>query len=139
MTVMEYYGIIKRQKNWLKFAVIIFGIYIIYNSVLTDNLKYFPFGIIMILATFFNKKHIISEKGIDILYIVCGIKFHNIWNWQEINVIYLDYKKSKPNIEFHIAKNLLYRKFILYPDDALKALDFISKMNPKISVKEIKK
>ncbi len=134
---MEYYGIIKKQKLWLKLTIIILGIYIIYSAIVNNNWGYFPVGLIMILATFSNKKHIISKKGIDILYVICGFEFHNLWNFKEINMIYTDFKKSKPNVELHIAKDLVFRKFILTSDDASKALDIILKINPNISIKEI--
>lgn len=134
---MEYYGIIRKQKLLVKFIVIILGIYIIYNSIINKNWIYFPIGFLMIFATFFNKKHIISDKGIDILYTICGFEFHNIWNYREIDIVYKNSEKSKPNIELHIGKNLIYRKFILSADDALKSLDIISRMNPKIVIKEI--
>ena len=134
---MEYYGIIRKQKLWVKLTVIIFGICIIYNTFINKNWFYLPFGFIMILATFSSKKHIISEKGIDILYIVCGFEFHNIWNWVEIDIIYTDIKKSKPCVELHIGKNLTFRKFILSAEDASKALENISKINSNISIKEM--
>lgn len=134
---MEYYGIIKKQKLWIKLIIIIFGIYIIYNATTSRNWVYFPFGFIVILATFCDKKHIISEKGVDILYIVCGFEFHNIWDYKEINKIYTDYKKSMPNVELHIGKDLLFRKFILSAEDASNALNKISKINSNISIKEI--
>lgn len=134
---MEYYGITKKQKLWVKLVIILLGIYIIYNGAINKNWIYLPFGFLMIIATFSERKHIISEKGIDILYIICGFEFHNIWTCKEINVIYINYKDCDSKIELHIGKNLMYRKFILSQNDALKSIDIISKINPKIVVKEI--
>lgn len=134
---MEYYGIIKKQKLWIKLSTIILGIYIIYNTIISRNWGYFLIGFIVILANFCDKKHIISEKGVDILYIVCGIEFHNMWNYKEINKIYIDSKKSMPNVELHISKNLLFRRFILSAEDASNALNKISKINSDISIKGI--
>ncbi|MDY4011151.1 MAG: hypothetical protein SOY60_05755 [Fusobacterium gastrosuis] len=134
---MEYYGIIPKRKLWVKLAVIIFGIYTIYRTIVNGNLFYLPFGFIMILATFSNKKHVISEKGINILYTACGMEFHNMWTWKDISIIYIDSKKSNPNVELHIGKDLVFRKFIFSADDVPKILDMLSKMNPKISVKEM--
>ncbi len=106
---MKYYGIIKKTK----------------------------FAFIMILATFSTKKHVISEKGIDIIYVICGIKIHNIWNYEEINIIYVDSKKSNPNIELHFGKDLVYRKFIVNSKDVKNILNIISKLNSNIIVKEM--
>lgn len=136
---MEYYGIMPERKLWVKIAVIIFGIYTIYNSAVNHNLFYLPFGIIMILATFSDRKHIISQEGVDILYTVCGTRFHNIWSWSEINTIHTDSIRSKPNVEIHIGKDVISRRFILSKADANKAIDIASKINPKIYIAELNK
>lgn len=136
---MEYYGIMPERKLWVKIGVIIFGIYTIYNSAVNHNLFYLPFGIIMILATFSDRKHIISQEGVDILYTVCGTRFHNIWSWSEINTIHTDSIRSKPNVEMHIGKDVISRRFILSKADANKAIDIASKMNPKIYIAELNK
>lgn len=134
---MEYYGIIPEQKLWVKLSGIIFGIYVIYSNVMTQNWIYMSFGFIMIITSFSKKKHIISETGVDILYSICGIEFHNIWTWKEISAVYKNSTNSKPNIEFHIAKDLACRKVIISANEALNVLDIISKMNPLISIKEL--
>ena len=136
---MEYYGIMPERKLWVKFAVIIFGVYTLYNSVVNRNLLYLPFGIIMILATFSDRKHVISQEGVDILYTVCGSKFHNMWDWSEINTIHTDSGKSRPNVEIHIGKDVISRRFILSNDDAKKAVAVARKMNSKIYVAEMNK
>ncbi|BBA50542.1 hypothetical protein FV113G1_08890 [Fusobacterium varium] len=136
---MNYYGIIPKRKLWVKIGIIIFGIYTIYNSVINSNLFYFPFGIIMILVTFSDRKHIISQEGVDILYTICGIQFHNIWNWSEINTIHTDSIRSKPNVELHIGKDVISRRFILSNVDANKVITIISKMNSKIYITELNK
>lgn len=136
---MEYYGIMPERKLWVKVAVIIFGVYTVYNSAVNHNLFYLPFGIIMILATFSDRKHVISQEGVDILYTVCGSKFHNTWNWSEINTIHTDSTKSRPNVEIHIGKDVISRRFILSKADADKAIAVAKKMNPKIYIAEMNK
>ena len=136
---MEYYGIMPERKLWVKVAVIIFGVFTLYNSVVNRNLLYLPFGIIMILATFSDRKHVISQEGVDILYTVCGTKFHNMWDWSEINTIHTDSGKSRPNVEIHIGKDVISRRFILSNDDAKKAVAVARKMNSKIYVAEMNK
>lgn len=134
---MEYYGIMPERKLWVKVAVIIFGVYTIYNSAVNHNLFYLPFGIIMILATFSDRKHVISEEGVDILYTACGVQFHNMWNWSEINTIHTDSIKSKPNVELHIGRDVVSRRFILSKADANKAVAIAGKMNSKIYIAEM--
>ena len=136
---MKYYGIMPKRKLWIKIGVIIFGIYTIYNSVMNYNLFYILFGIIMILATFSNRKHIISQEGVDILYTICGVQFHNIWNWSDINTLHTDSISSKPNIELHVGKDVVARRIILSKTDADKILTLAKKINSNIYISEINK
>ena len=134
---MEYYGIMPERKLWVKVAVIIFGAYVFYDAAVNRNWFYLPFGIIMILATFSDRKHVISEEGVDILYTVCGIQFHNMWDWNEINTINTDSIKSRPNVELHIGKDVVSRRFILSVDDADQAIELAGRMNSKIYIAEV--
>ncbi|MCB8564538.1 hypothetical protein [Fusobacterium ulcerans] len=133
---MKCYGIIPERKLWVKVGIIIFGVYTIYSSLINHNLFYFPFGIVVILATFSDRKHIISQEGVDIVYTICGFQFHNIWNWSEINTIHMDSISSKPNVELHIGKDITTRRFILSKNDANKVITIISKINSKIYIAE---
>lgn len=133
---MKYYGIMPERKLWVKVGIIIFGVYTIYSSLINYNLFYFLFGIVMILATFSDRKHIISQEGVDIIYTICGFQFHNIWNWSEINTIHMDSISSKPNVELHIGKDITTRRFILSKNDANKVITIISKINSKIYIAE---
>ena len=136
---MEYYGIMPERKLWVKVAVVIFAIYTIYSSIANRNLFYLPFGVIMIFATFSNRKHIISQKGVDILYRICGAQFHNSWSWNEIENIHTDSIASKPNVELHFGKGMIGRRFILSKEDSEKVLALAKKINSKIYISEIKK
>lgn len=136
---MKCYGIMPERKLWVKVGIIIFGVYTIYSSLINHNLFYFPFGIVMILATFSNRKHIISQEGVDIIYTIYGFQFHNIWNWSEINTIHIDSISSKPNVELHIGKDITARRFILSKNDANKVITIISKINSKIYIAELNK
>ena len=134
---MEYYGIMPERKLWVKVTVIIFGAYVVYDAAVNHNWFYLPFGIIMILATFSDRKHVISQEGVDILYTVCGAQFHNMWDWTEINTIHTDSIKSRPNVELHIGKDVVHRRFILSSDDAREAINIASRMNSKIYIAEV--
>lgn len=136
---MEYYGIMPERKLWIKVAVVIFAIYTIYSSIANRNLFYLPFGVIMIFATFSNRKHIISQEGVDILYTICGAQFHNRWSWNEIENIHTDSITSKPNVELHFGKGMIGRRFILSKENSEKVLTIAKKINSKIYILEIKR
>lgn len=132
---MNYYGIMAKRKILTKVGIIFLSIYLIY----TGSIFYFCVGIILILATFSNRKHIISQEGVDILYTVCGIKFHNIWSWSEVKTLHTDVISSKPNIELHIGKGIVSRRFIFSKFDSDEILELAKKVNSKIYISEISK
>ncbi len=134
---MEYYGIMPDRKLWVKVAVIFFGAYAVYNAAANHSWFYLPFGIILILATFSDRKHVISQEGVDILYTVCGVPFHNVWDWTEINTIHTDSIHSRPNVELHIGKDVVSRRFILSADDAGEAIEIARGRNLKIYIAEV--
>lgn len=134
---MKYYGIIPKRKLWVKMGAIIFGVYTAYSSILNNNLLYLPFGIVLIIATFSNRKHIISDQGIDIVYIIFGMQFHNLWSWNEVDTIHIDSINSKPSIELHIGKNIVARRIVLLKSDADKIISSVKKINSKIYISEI--
>lgn len=136
---MKYYGIIPKRKLWVKMGAIIFGVYTAYSSILNNNLLYLPFGIVLIIATFSNRKHIISDQGIDIVYIIFGMQFHNLWSWNEVDTIHIDSINSKPSIELHIGKNIVARRIVLLKSDADKIISSVEKINSKIYISEINK
>lgn len=135
---MEYYGIMPERKIWVKTAAVLIGVYAVYSAIINHNWFYMPFGVVIILATFSDRKHVISTDGVDILYTLCGIPFHNTWKWDEIKTIHTDSIKSRPNIELHIGKDVTTRRFIFKESDAMLAIEMGRNMNPGIYVAEIK-
>lgn len=136
---MEYYGIMPKRYIWIKIGIIIFGIYNLYIAIINYNLFQLLLGIILIFATFSERKHIVSESGIDILYIVCGIKFYNLWKWREITTLHIDLITSDPYGELHIGKDIVARRFILTKKDITEVLKLAKIMNSKIYISNIKK
>ncbi|WP_300342457.1 hypothetical protein [Fusobacterium sp.] len=136
---MEHYGIIPKRGIGIKIGAISLGLYSIYTSILNINLFYILFGIILIFATFCRKKHILTADGVDIYYSICGFRFHNIWKWSEIRSVHLDYKNSKPNVEFHISKGIVSRRFIFQNLNICEIIEVIKKANSKIYISEIER
>ena len=60
-----------------------------------------------------------------------------MWDWNEINTIHTDSIKSRPNVELHIGKDVVSRRFILSVDDADQAIELAGRMNSKIYIAEV--
>lgn len=134
---MRYYGILPKRKLWVKIAAIALGVIAAYDAYINGNWFYVPFGIILIIATFSSRTQVISENGVDIEYRLLGHCFHNNWSYDDILAVHKDSLKSAPNIEIHINKGAINRRFIFIPDDADAVFALIQKSKPGIIIKEV--
>ncbi|MDD7513186.1 MAG: hypothetical protein PUK14_04800 [Clostridiales bacterium] len=134
---MRYYGILPKRKLWVKIAAIALGVIAAYDAYINGNWFYVPFGIILIIATFSSRTQVISENGVDIEYRLLGHCFHNNWSYDDILAVHKDSLKSAPNIEIHINKGAINRRFIFSPDDADAVFALIQKSKPGIIIKEV--
>ncbi len=132
---MEYKGIIKqRPKYFVPLAITICAL-IILRDVLLSKLSYTPIAIIVIIACFFKKEHVINEEGIDIVYTLFKFESINHWEWKDITSIHVDKKRAYPKVMLHIGKDIVTRTYTMEPaviDDIIK---LAKSKNPKIYVK----
>lgn len=135
---MKYKGIVKERELWVKIAIFIAAVYLLYREIMAGQYIYIPLAILVILACFFEKEHIVCEEGVDIKYILfkCFVK-HNYWSWDEISTMHPDYKKAKPNVMLHIGKDVVTRSFIMKPADCRGAIELARRMNPDIYIDDI--
>lgn len=110
------------------------GILILYMSYLQRNWLYIMLAVILILAIFLRKEHVVSEKGVSIEYNLFGMKVVNKWEWDVITAMRPDFKKAKPNILLEIARDVTIRGFVFKEEDAWGVMELAKKMNPQMYV-----
>lgn len=131
---MIYKGIIKERDIKKKIFLFIGCIVLLYVEFLQHNYLYMAVTLIVCLAIFLKKEHVISEEGVEIRYNLLGLKVSNKWEWGQITVIRPNFSKAKPNILLEIAKDITVRPFVFKPEDAWAVMDFAKKMNAEIYV-----
>ncbi len=135
---MKYKGIVKERELWVKIAIFIAAVYLLYREVVAGQYIYIPLALLVILACFFEKEHVISKEGVDIKYIMFkSLVKHNYWTWDEVTTMHPDYKKAKPNVMLHIGKDVVTRSFIMKPSDCRGAMELARNMNPNIYIDDI--
>ena len=93
---MEYKGIIKQRENWMTVVLFIASVFLLVREFMTGQYIYIPLVLLVMVACFFEKEHVVSEEGVDIKYIIFKkIVRHNYWRWNEITTIHPDYKPSQ--------------------------------------------
>ena len=135
---MKYHGIIKQRELWLTITIFIIAAYLLYREYAAGQYIYIPLALMVMLACFFEREHIISEEGVDIkynLFKVC-IK-HNYWAWDEITTLHPDYKRARPNVMLHIGKDVVTRTFTMKPSDCKGAMELARRMNPHFYIDDI--
>ncbi len=135
---MEYIGIVKERKLWVKVAAVCVALAMIYLELLKKEYIYIPVILFVMVAAFFEKQHIVSEKGVDIEYHLLGMVMHNYWSWDEVTTMHPDYIKARPNVMLHIGKDIVTRSFIMTVSDANGILELAQRMNSSIYIKDIR-
>ena len=105
---------------------------IVVYEIMQQQLLYVPIGLLVILACFFSKEHLVSDEGVDIQYTLFGMVSHNLWRWEEVTAIHVDRKRAMPDVALHIGKDVATRLFVFSARDADAVLALAKEKNPAI-------
>ena len=133
----QYKGIVKTRTPERKILLVVAGCIILYLSLQMRNWLYIAMAVILIIAIFYTKEHIVDEKGVHIVYNFFGMKLPYSWGWDVITAIRPDYDKAKPNVLVEIGKDVTIRGFVFTKEDALGVMKLAKEMNPDIYVDDV--
>ena len=131
---MPIKGIQKARKPWVRPAACVLAVGVGVYEVLHQQWLYVLVALLVVLACFFSKEHLITREGVDIQYTLFGKVSHNLWRWEEVTAIHVDRKRSMPNVALHIGKDVAIRLFVFTPKDAQAVLDLAKERNPAIQL-----
>lgn len=131
---MVYKGILKTRSKDKNIFMLIAGLLLLYVEISRKQYFYVPFTILLILAIFHKKEHLISEEGVDIKYNLLGLVSVNRWTWEEITAMQPDYIRQRPNAGLLIQKGTTLRSFVFTPEDCRAVLKLAAKMNPDMFI-----
>ena len=132
--MVQYKGIVKKRSSDRKILLVVVGAIVLFLSYQQRNPLYIIMAVIMIAAIFFDKEHIVDEKGVHIVYNFLGIKIPYSGSWDVITAMRPDYKKAAPNVLMEIGKDVTIRAFTFTKKDAVGVMELAKKMNPKMYV-----
>ena len=131
---MKYKGILREREPWLKIVIVLAAGYMMYLSITGGMYTYAALAVVVILAVFFQKEHVISEEGVDIRYNLFGMKHVNRWEWEDITAIQTDYMKKAPDVLVHIGKDVSIRDFVMKRSDIPGIIALAKRMNPDMFI-----
>lgn len=134
---MRYKGILPQRKPWVKFVFALLVGYMMYLEIRRGQWIYVPLGILVLLACFVEKEHLITAEGVDIAHTLFGFGMHNLWRWDEITTLHTDYKRARPNVMLHIGKDVVTRSFTMKHGDCQGALALAARQNPNIYIEDL--
>lgn len=134
---MEIKGIQKARAKWVKPLAAILAAGIVVYEIMLRQYLYIPIGLLVILACFFSKEHLVSDEGVDIQYTLFGKVSHSLWRWEEVTAIHVDRKRAMPDVALHIGKDVATRLFVFSAGDAEAVLALAKKCNPAIRLGRI--
>lgn len=134
---MEYRGILPERKSWVKPAAFLVSAYMLFLSAMRGQWFYVPIVLLVLLACFFQKEHIVSDAGVDIHYLLFGMSRHNVWTWEELTSLHTDRLKARPNVQLHFGRDIAVRTFVMTPADCRAVLELAQARNPRIYIEDL--
>lgn len=135
---MRYYGILRQRKPWVQAVILILALCMLGLEIVRRQWVYVPVVLLVVLACFFRKEHIVSSEGVDIHSRLFGYSQHSLWTWGEITTIHRDGRKAAPNVMLHFGRDIATRVFVMTPEDSRAVLHLAKKMNPGIYIADMK-
>ena len=133
----SYKGIVKTRTPERKVILVVVTCIILYLSWQQRNYLYMALAVVMMTAVFYQKEHVVDEKGIHIIYNFFGVvRIPYTWTWDVITVVRPDYKKAKPNVLMEMAKDVTIRGFVFTKKDAEGVMKLAKRMNPNTFVED---
>ena len=131
---MPIKGIQRRRQPWVKPAAGVLAAAIAVYEAFRHEWLFMLIALLVLLACFFSKEHLVTPEGVDIQRTLFGRTSHDLWTWEEVTAIRIDRKKVMPNVILHISRDVVVRPFTFTPQDAQAVLDLAKERNPAIQL-----
>ena len=132
--MMIYKGILQQRSLQRKILILAACGILLYLEVVKAQYFYIPLTILLVLAVFHRKEHIVSEEGVDIRFSLFGMTSTNRWTWDQVTAVQPDFLKERPNARLLIEKESMIRSFLFTPEDCQGVMEMAARMNPNIFV-----
>lgn len=131
---MTYKGIIQSRALYRRILILIACAVLLYLEFVRGQYLYIVLTLLLVLAVFHHKEHIVSEEGVDIKYSLFGMTTTNRWTWDQITAVQPDYIKERPNARVLFEKDAVIRSFLFTAADCQAVMKLAAKMNPEAFV-----
>ena len=136
---MEYYGVVPGQNTRFskitKWGVALLAVFMGWKGIQAGYWYYIPFALLLILFALYRKDFALSEKGVDMRRLFLVYTNHDLWSWDTVTHIIVDYEMMKPSAMILIARgDNKKRQFMMRAEDARAAVKLAQKKNPQIKV-----
>ena len=133
----EYISIQREKKLYVRIGAFLVGLYFIYYGIATFKYYISGLAVAICLAALFFKDLAVSEKGVEIRYLLPGWHFESLWPWENVTHIAVDLIKAKPYVMLYIGKDVVHRVMTVPRDEAEAIADLAREMNPSIKIKRM--
>ena len=102
---MPIKGIQRKRQPWVKPAAGVLAAAIAVYEAFRHEWLFMLIALLVLLACFFSKEHLVTPEGVDIQRTLFGRTSHDLWTWEEVTAIRIDRKKVMPNVILHISRD----------------------------------
>ena len=132
----EFLGIQKEKKIYVRIAAFLVGLYMIYYGFMSGHYYASLLGVAVAAASLLFRDMAVTEKGIEIRYLLPGWHFESIWEWDAISYVAMDYTRMKPNVGVLFGRQTVSRIVVLKKSEISDVKAFARKMNPGLKISD---
>ncbi|MCD1147529.1 hypothetical protein LQU94_05320 [Peptoniphilus sp. KCTC 25270] len=136
---MEVRGILKERKKANTISLVGIVLVMLVFEVWAKRYVFIPITLLVLLACFLKKSHIVSQKGINIQYQLFGKEIENLWTWEEVTGVAMDFQKIAPYVMVYFGKGMATRAFKMTQEDTLKIKKIVKQQRPNLKIEKIAK
>ena len=130
-------GITPKTTKIMKAAILAVSVAFFIFMMVTNQTKYAPIAVVVIILSLYGKKEIIDEDGVVVTSGIWGFGISNRWAWYEVNEIVYNRKVCAPNVKFIFINGRHVREAIISAEDMDKLYHYIKRKQKHIKMTDM--
>ena len=133
---MNIQGTLLEHKLAVRIGGAAVGCYIVIQGIMSHKYYLSLIGIAIIIASFYSRRYVINEKGVDNVGMLMGVKLHNLWTWEEMTSFVTDYRKAAPQVKVTFGRDVVMRTYYVTYEESQALLE-LAKQYPDIYIDDL--
>lgn len=127
---------LKKLRPVTRVFALIFSIGFLVLGVYLPSIYTLLIGVVLLLATLFDKKIVVNQDGVLVTYHMRVAKYSELWTFDQITQLYREQVPNKKYCALHFTKDVMSKRLIFTAQDAAQIIDLALSKNSQIHFDE---